>query len=158
MVILVPSTDQTGRNRWHMKPDERRERITNLVREATKVSVDELAALLDTSRETVRRDLALLSEQGLLRKVHGGAVYTQTAIESPLGDRSVTARAEKIAIGRTAAGLFRQGDSLMIDAGSTTHYFAESLKHAGPFTVITNSIPVAEELSSVPSAGEVYLL
>src|SRR5262249_5368017 len=63
-----------------MKPDERRERITNLVREASKVSVDELASLLDTSRETVRRDLTLLSEQGLLRKVHGGAVYTQTAI------------------------------------------------------------------------------
>lgn len=142
-----------------MKPGERRERITNLVREATKVSVDELASLLDTSRETVRRDLTLLSEQGLLRKVHGGAVYaTQTAIESPFGDRRATARAEKIAIGRAAARLFRQGDTLMIDAGSTTLYFAESLKYAGPFTVITNSTLVAEELETRPSSGEVYLL
>ncbi|MDQ6435334.1 DeoR/GlpR family DNA-binding transcription regulator [Mesorhizobium sp. LHD-90] len=141
-----------------MKPEERRERMALLVKEATRISVDELAALLETSRETVRRDLTLLSEQGLLRKVHGGAVYTQTAQESPLGDRRAAARAEKIAIGRTAAGLFRQGDSLLIDAGSTTAYFAEALKNSGSFTVITNSTVVAAEMWSSPSPSEVYLL
>jgi DeoR/GlpR family transcriptional regulator of sugar metabolism len=141
-----------------MKPDERRERIAFLVKEATKVSVDELSKLLDTSRETVRRDLTLLSEQGALRKVHGGAVFIQTALESPLGDRRMTARAEKLAIGRKAARLFRQGDSLLIDSGSTTACFAEELKNFGPFTVITNSTLVAAELWSVPSRGEVYLL
>jgi DeoR/GlpR family transcriptional regulator of sugar metabolism len=141
-----------------MKPEERRERIALLVKEASKISVDELAAILETSRETVRRDLTLMSEQGLLRKVHGGAVFTQTALESPLGDRRAMARAEKIAIGRAAARLFRQGDSLLIDSGSTTAYFAESLKHAGAFTVITNSTVVAQELWSAPNPGEVYLL
>jgi DeoR family glycerol-3-phosphate regulon repressor len=140
-----------------MKPEERRERIATLVREASKVSVDELAGLLDTSRETVRRDLALLSEQGVLRKVHGGAVPAQTALESPLGDRRATARAEKIAIGRTAAALFEPGDSLLIDAGSTTAYFAEALGRAGAFTVITNSVLVAGELWAAPNRGEVYL-
>jgi DeoR family glycerol-3-phosphate regulon repressor len=141
-----------------MKPDERRERMALLVKEATRISVDELAGLLDTSRETVRRDLALLSEQGLLRKVHGGAVYTQTALESPLGDRRATARAEKIAIGKIAASLFRQGDSMLIDSGSTTAYFAQSLKEAGTFTIITNSTLVAAELWTAPAASEVYLL
>ncbi len=140
-----------------MKPDERREKMTSLVREATRITVDELAFRLDTSRETVRRDLTLLSEQGLLRKVHGGAVHMQTALESPLGDRRATARAEKIAIGNTAAQLFSDGDSLLIDAGSTTAYFAEALKEAGNFTVITNSTVVASELGSA-SKGEVYLL
>jgi DeoR/GlpR family transcriptional regulator of sugar metabolism len=141
-----------------MKPEARRERIATLVKEASRVSVDQLAALLDTSRETVRRDLTLLSEQGLLRKVHGGAVFTQTALESPLGDRRTAARAEKIAIGRAAAALFQEGDSLLIDSGSTTAYFAEALRAAGAFTVITNSLLVADELWATPQRGEVYLL
>jgi len=141
-----------------MKPEARRERIAHLVREATKIGVDELAALLGISRETVRRDLTLLSEQGLLRKVHGGAVFAQTALESPLGERRAVARAEKMAIGRTAAGLFRNGDSLLIDAGSTTAYFAEALKAAGNFSVITNSTVVAAEMWSATGKAEVYLL
>jgi DeoR family glycerol-3-phosphate regulon repressor len=141
-----------------MKPEERREKMAALVNEATRISVDELAALLDTSRETVRRDLTLLSEQGLLRKIHGGAVSAQTALESPIGDRRSTARAEKLAIGRAAAQLFNDGDSLLVDTGSTTGYFAESLKSAGNFTVITNSVAVAHELWSGPGNSEVYLL
>lgn len=140
-----------------MKPEERRERITALLREASRVTVDELADRLETSRETVRRDLALLSEQGVLRKVHGGAVPVQTALESPLRERRAAARAEKIAIGRTAATLFEPGDSILIDAGSTTAYFAEALGRAGSFTVITNSVLVANELWSAPHRGEVYL-
>ena len=106
-----------------MKPDERRERIATIVREASRASVDELAAMLDISRETVRRDLALLSEQGVLRKVHGGAVHFQTARESPLNDRKATARIEKSAIARRAAQLFEPGDSILIDAGTTTGIF-----------------------------------
>ena len=81
-----------------MKPDERRRRIADLVKEASRASVEELAGLLDTSRETVRRDLALLSEQGLLRKVHGGAVFAQTAFESPLKERFAAARQAKLAM------------------------------------------------------------
>jgi DeoR family glycerol-3-phosphate regulon repressor len=140
-----------------MKPVERRDRIAALVREASRMSVDELADLLDTSRETVRRDLAVLSEQGVLRKVHGGAVPAQTALESPLRDRRAAARAEKMAIGKTAAALFEPGDSLLIDAGSTTTYFAEALGRAGSFTVITNSVLVASELWSAPNRSEIYL-
>src|SRR5690349_6869616 len=103
-----------------MKPIARRERIASIVKEMSRVSVEELAQLLSTSHETVRRDLAVLSERGIVRKVHGGAVNTQTALESPYGDRSATARAEKAAIASRAAQLFGNGDSLLIDAGSTT--------------------------------------
>lgn len=140
-----------------MKPEERRERIAALVREASRMSVEDLASLLDTSRETVRRDLALLSEQGVLRKVHGGAVPAQTALESPLGDRRATARAEKIAIAKAAAALFEPGDSLLVDAGSTTVYFAEALGRVGVFTVITTCVLVASELWAAPNRSEVYL-
>src|SRR5688572_30661026 len=141
-----------------MKPIARRERIAAIVKETSRVSVEELARMLSTSHETVRRDLALLSERGVVRKVHGGAVHTQTALESPYGDRSVTARAEKLAIAERAAQLFEPGDSLLVDAGSTTAAFAEALARAGHFTVITNSIMVAREMWSASRRSEVYLL
>lgn len=141
-----------------MKPEERRERIAALVRESSRVSVDDLAALLEISRETVRRDLALLSEQGVLRKVHGGAVHFQTAREGSLRDRESTARVEKITIGRAAARLFEPGDSIFIDAGTTTSFFAAELGKVGSFAVITNSIVVAAELCNAPHRSEVYVV
>lgn len=141
-----------------LKPDQRRTRISAMVREASRASVDELAAALNISRETVRRDLALLSERGLLRKVHGGAVNFQTARESPLDDRRGTALPEKRAIAAAAAGLFQPGDSLLIDAGSTTTLFAEALGKVGGFSVISNSLAVAAELWKAPHKSEVYVL
>lgn len=142
-----------------MRPEDRRERILARIHESNnKVSVEELAKLLDISRETIRRDLTLLADQGIIRKIHGGAVPTQMALESPLGERRAMARAEKIAIGRAAAQLFEPGDSLMIDSGSTTTFFAEALGKVGNFTVITNSTLVAAELWNAEQRSEVYLL
>src|SRR5690348_456709 len=118
-----------------MKPEERRERIASMVRDASRASVDELAATLDISHETIRRDLAFLSARGIVRKVHGGAVDFRTALESPLHDRRSAARIEKLRIARRAAQLFRPGDSILIDSGTTTGYFAQELGKAGRFTV-----------------------
>lgn len=141
-----------------MKPEERRNRIAELVRQSGRVAVEELAETLGTSRETVRRDLTLLSNQGALRKVHGGATTAQTASESPLAERRAQARTEKMMIGRTAAALFKSGDSLLIDSGTTTIFFAEQLALRGPFTVITNSTLVAQELWASPQRGNIHLL
>jgi DeoR family glycerol-3-phosphate regulon repressor len=141
-----------------LKPDARRARISAMVRAASRASVDELAEQLSISRETVRRDLAVLSERGLIRKVHGGAVDFQTARESPLDDRRAAALPEKLAIATAAARLFRPGDSLLVDAGSTTTVFAEALGKAGSFSVITNSLSVAGELWKAPHKSDVYVL
>lgn len=141
-----------------MKPSERRQRIAAVVREASRASVDELAEMLDISRETVRRDLTLLSEEGVLRKVHGGAVHFQTARESPLDDRRAAARLEKLAIARRAAALFEPGDSILIDAGTTTGYFAEALARVASFSVITNSVAIARGLWAGEHRSDVYLL
>lgn len=120
--------------------------------------MEELADLLGTSRETVRRDLTLLSEQGVLRKVHGGATTAQSASESPLAERRAQARMEKAVIGRAAAALFETGDSLLIDAGTTTISFAEQLAQRGPFTIITNSTLVAQEMWGSPQRSNIHLL
>lgn len=144
-----------------MKPTERRQKILDQVRQSAKVTVDELSESLDTSRETVRRDLALLSQQGLLRKIHGGATAAQTAQsaqESPLGERRASAREEKIRIGKAAARQFKPGDSLLINCGTTTIFFAEQLSKTGPFTVITNATLVAQEMWNSPNRGQIHLL
>jgi DeoR family glycerol-3-phosphate regulon repressor len=147
--------------KFDMKPTDRRRRILELVHTQERVTVDALAELLDASRETVRRDLSALSEQGLLRKVHGGATATQVpqpVRESPLGERRAAAREEKTCIAVAAAALFNPGDSILINCGTTTIYFATELARRGPFTVITNSTLVAHEMWSSQVRGPIHLL
>jgi DeoR/GlpR family transcriptional regulator of sugar metabolism len=145
-----------------MRPADRRHKILERVQHSERVTVDALAEDLEISRETVRRDLALLSEQGLLRKIHGGATAapaTQTAFESPLDERRARQRLEKISIGKRAAKLFQPGDSLLINCGTTTIFFAEQLaQHGGPFTTITNATLVAAEMWKAPQRGPIHLM
>ncbi len=120
--------------------------------------VVDLAQWLGASRETVRRDLTSLAEQGLLRKVHGGAVRLQSAQEDPFGSRLELNRDAKRRIGRKAAEMFSAGDSLLIDSGSTTILFAEALAGKSGVTVITNSQHVAHAASKGPGDNSVFLL
>src|SRR6266702_1172586 len=101
-------------------PEHRRTRILELLTARQQTSVNDLADDLCVSRETVRRDLGLLEEDGLLRKVHGGAVPVQTGAEPVVKLRAGQQRLEKLAIGERAAALFTAGDSLFVDAGTTT--------------------------------------
>lgn len=140
-----------------MKPAERREQILTLVGQNDRMSVEHLAALLGASRETVRRDLTSLSGRGLLRKVHGGAMPASLAVEDPFAERMQSQRAEKLRIGKAAAALFERGDSLVIDTGSTTVYFAEALRERVGLTVITNSNKVARTLAQGRGDSEVHL-
>src|SRR5829696_5962133 len=140
-----------------MKPKERRGRILELLHQTARVTVDELSESLNTSRETVRRDLALLSQEGLLRKIHGGATTAQSAQESPLGVRRANARIEKIRIGKTAAKLFDPGDSLLINCGTSTIFFAEQLAKQGTFTIVTNATLVAQAMWESPIRGPIHL-
>lgn len=144
-----------------MKPSERHKRIIDLVQEKGRVAVEDLAVLLDTSRETVRRDLSVLSENGLLRKIHGGATAVQAPLamrESPLAERRASARMEKIRIARAAAARFKGVESLLINCGTTTIFFAEELAKRGSFTVITNSTLIAHEMWSAADRSPIHLL
>jgi DeoR family glycerol-3-phosphate regulon repressor len=94
----------------------------------------------------------------LLRKVHGGAMNVQTATESAFEKRVSQHLVAKQAIGRQAAALFEPGDSLFIDAGSTTAVFASELALKRGLTVITNSIDVAARLWNGAGENRVYLL
>jgi DeoR/GlpR family transcriptional regulator of sugar metabolism len=126
-------------------PTDRRQQILSLVRERRRLSVDALAERFGASRETIRRDLAALNEQGLIRRVHGKAVPARGVglAEGPFSARMTENLAAKRRIARAAAGLFGPGDSLFVDTGSTTLIFAEELAARAGLTVLTNSAAIA---------------
>jgi len=138
-------------------PEYRRSRILAALHLQERTSVNELAIQLGVSRETIRRDLTQLENGALLRKVHGGAMPLQTAMEPELRLRTAQHRLEKQLIGNRAARLFRAGDSLFIDAGSTTTAFSSALAAVRGLTVITNSLEVALRLGRARDIG-VHLL
>lgn len=131
-----------------MRPSLRRERIEQVVREREHVTVDALAELLGTSRETIRRDLVELADRGRVRKVHGGATIAEIKtpevdIEGSFQSRVLVNAEAKRAIARRASRLFQPGDTLFVDTGTTTLFFAEELAMASGLTVITNSAAIA---------------
>lgn len=106
------------------------------------VRVAELAEAFDVSRETIRRDLKALAEQGRVNVVHGGAARRQQT-EPALGERLVENAAGKAAIGRLAASLVVDGSVVLLDSGSTTYAVAEALAVKQGLTICTNSLPIA---------------
>lgn len=119
-----------------------------------RVAVDELAARLDVSSATIRRDLAGLERRGLLRRIHGGAVPVEPMLYEPFRhlssfqeqERQLADEKRRIAL--AAAELVSEGDTIAIGAGTTTTQVARALRHRGGVTVITNAVNVAMELSN----------
>ncbi len=121
--------------------EERRARILKLLQQTGRVEVLPLAGLLDVSEHTIRRDLLDLQTQGALQKTHGGAVALNTARLDFSARADVLADAKQ-AIGRAAATLIEPGQTLILDAGSTSLSLARELT-ARPLTIITNAIDIA---------------
>ncbi|NIR29413.1 MAG: DeoR/GlpR transcriptional regulator [Gammaproteobacteria bacterium] len=141
-----------------MIAQQRRRVILAHLSRADQVTVNQLATELRASKETIRRDLADLDAQHLLRRVHGGAVPAQTGAEEAFNRRALQHRTEKQRIGTRAAELFKSGDSLFIDAGTTTAAFAGALARLSGLTVFTNSMEVAARLWAGPGEIRVHVL
>lgn len=123
--------------------EERRQTILAQLSKEGKVQVHDLAGIFNVSTETIRRDLDRLEREGKLRKVYGGAVQTRSEwIEPTFMKRSQMHHAEKQSIGRLAASLVREGETILLDNGTTTLEIMRELKHRADVTVITNSVPV----------------
>ena len=120
------------------------------VRARGAVRVTDLVASLEVSDMTVRRDIAELERQGLVHRVHGGAVDAHhTAHEPDFAVKRTLAAAEKAAIARAALAWITPGSSIALSAGSTAHLLAELVAAdptLRPLTVVTNSLPVADTL------------
>lgn len=143
-----------------MLAELRRLRIVEYIRKRERgvVSVAELSQLLAVSEMTIRRDLALLESQSILRRVHGGAIaYQPSEGDRPFSDRSTRANPQKKVIGWLAAQLVQDGDRIILDAGTTTLQVAHNLTCKNHLTVITNNIPISIELSACPNITIVLL-
>ncbi|SFU48564.1 DeoR/GlpR family DNA-binding transcription regulator [Alicyclobacillus macrosporangiidus] len=132
-----------------MFADERKARILESLNAQGRATVADLARRLGVSASTIRRDLQDLETLGLLRRAHGGAVAAHVAAFEPsVQEKNVQHPAEKFAIGQAAARLVNPGDTVLMDAGTTTLQVARHL--SAPVTVITNSVDVAREMSDRP--------
>jgi len=137
---------------------ERHKRILALLENTQHVSANDLPTLLGVSRETVRRDLRDLEENGLIDRVHGGAVLRTSKTEAPFEKRRDAQAGAKQNIARKAASLVEPGMSILVDAGTTTAAFGHALSTLSNFTLITNSVEIAQVLKAAEADIEVFLL
>ncbi len=134
-----------------MFANQRHEYICDLLRHQRRIEVVEAAKLLDVTPETIRKDLDLLEKEGLLRRVHGGAILLENLrSEINIDSRLQLANEEKIAIASKAVTLLRDGDSIIIDSGSTTNLFSQCIPEGLELMVVTNSPHIALNLSIRP--------
>jgi DeoR family fructose operon transcriptional repressor len=126
-----------------MLVEERRQRVLDLVSERGFVALTDLAQSIEVSESTLRRDLDYWHKQGLLRRTHGGAIFVGDAATLPaLEERSASQLDEKRAIARTAAARIRDGDTILLDGGTTTLEVARLLVGRS-LQIVTNSLPIA---------------
>jgi DeoR family transcriptional regulator, ulaG and ulaABCDEF operon transcriptional repressor len=149
-----------------MHERERWQLILTLVRDRRLVRVRDLEGLTKASPATIRRDLAKLEEMNQLRRVHGGVQAVEVTAQGHLStgafDVSQTLNSQrKRAVAQAAAGMCQDGESIIINAGSTTWFMAEFLRERR-MQILTNSFPIAQELNAssrnriVLPGGELY--
>ncbi len=119
-------------------------------------TVTGLADQLAVSGETIRRDIKIMANRGLVERVHGGVVLPDLFREPGFLKRLDRNAEAKMAIARTAAGRVRDGDSLMLDTGSTTVYVARALTVRTDLMVVTNCADIARRLAA-NDRNKVYL-
>ena len=139
---------------------QRQALILERVREDGAVKVADLVRELGVSDMTVRRDLEILDERGLLEKVHGGAtsIVGSALFEPGFALKSTLQQSEKDAIADAAVAFVEPGMAIAISAGSTTYALAQRLARIPGLTVVTNSVRVADVLYQDGLAGQTIIM
>jgi DeoR family transcriptional regulator, aga operon transcriptional repressor len=134
-----------------MRRSTRLSTILERVASGESVAVDELAEQLQVSPGTIRRDLAMLAQQRLLSRTHGGAVAHSVSYELPLRYKSARHSEEKRRIARAAADRVAEGMSVGLTGGTTTTAVADVLAGAQGLTIVTNALNIASDLAIRPN-------
>ncbi len=142
-----------------MLVEERRTKIARILREHGRVRVKDLSRRFQTSEVTIRNDLNTLEQLGVARRAYGGALVPDVAIggESPLVERASAHIAEKRRIAAAAAALIRDGETIVLDSGTTTQEIAKRIKGHRELRVITNGVNIAMELLGVRGVQVIIL-
>lgn len=140
-----------------MLVEERRTRLAEIVRQKGFAPLPDLATALRVSESTVRRDLEFLEDQGTAKRTHGGVFYTGPAPGvAQFEQRQPAEWQKKRQIARVMAALIKEGETLLLDGGSTTYEVARLLVGRS-LQIVTNSLPVAN-LFAADTRAEVVLI
>jgi DeoR family transcriptional regulator, glycerol-3-phosphate regulon repressor len=139
-----------------MNHSPRHGQILGLLKEEGTISVSDLAARLGVSLETVRRDIKPLADRGEIIRMHGAIGLPSVVGEAPFERRMRENRQAKEAIARLAASTIRDGESIMLDTGTTTSYLARALLGHRRLIVVTNSSDIARTLATI-NGNKVYM-
>lgn len=145
--------------------DERQQRIAEFVAGRGRARIGELAAQFSVTEQTVRKDLRVLDEQGVLKRTHGGAIALHPLVDRELSSRQAINQEAKQRIARAGLGLLRDGDSVFLDSGSTVAEIARALaaghqtsnRRLRNLSLLTNAIDVAREVADLPTIEHVLL-
>jgi DeoR/GlpR family transcriptional regulator of sugar metabolism len=137
---------------------ERQKQILSLLSKQGRLSVSEIVEQFSISEATARRDLETLAAQGKAQRVHGGVIAAEQAPpELPILQREGEQADEKTGIGRTAAELIADGETVFLGSGTTVLEAAKHLRDRKNLTVITNSLPVLNALAGIKDITVVSL-
>jgi DeoR family transcriptional regulator of aga operon len=125
--------------------------MAELLEEHGVLRIGDLTAMFNVTDETIRRDLSVLEDEGLLTRAHGGALATALRIETPYGRRLSANADDKDQIGRAAAELVQDGSTIIVDSGTTMRSFVRHLKTKRDLVVITNGVNHVTELLANPT-------
>jgi DeoR/GlpR family transcriptional regulator of sugar metabolism len=139
-----------------MLTSQRKQYILDILRREGQVVAKAVSQELGLSEDTIRRDLRELAQEGLLQRVHGGALPASPAIVDFAGREEILLDS-KVAIGRTAAGLVKDGQVVILDGGTTNVQVARHLSRSLRATIVTHSARIAMELVD-HSSVEVILI
>ncbi len=133
--------------------EERRRLIVDLVGQQGRATVEELATRFGTSTVTIRADLDALARSSAIARSHGGALPVASAThDTPLNIKETRWHAQKLRIGQAAAKMIQDGETIILDSGSTTVEIARQIRQMKfeSLTVITNALNIAMELTGMP--------
>ena len=134
-----------------MKVHQRRRQILSIIRENEDIVVEDLSHRFGVSESTIRRDLKCLADENLIRRNRGGAsTLYQFDFELPILTRTQIMRIEKEAVGRLAATLIEEGDTIFLSGGTTTKEVARNLTNIRRITVVTSAINIINYLVNFP--------
>lgn len=130
---------------------ERHQQIISKLQKEGKINVTDLCEDLDVSSVTIRKDLKLLEDKGLLFRTHGGAtLHNPYTIDRSVNEKEKIQSTEKMLIGAKAASLVLPNDSVLIASGTTVLALAKSIQPQGHLIVTTSALNVALELIRHP--------
>jgi len=158
LAMILKNDHKTEREGFEMneidRKDQRKNRILAAIAEAGFLTVGEIGRQFFISEPTVRRELAVLEAEGLIRRSHGGAAILSDGLRQPFAFRKTENLVRKRKLGQAGAELIRDGDVIFLDTSTTVLTVTEHLRSRHGVTVVTNSLSVMQRIAEMKLAAD----